>query len=141
MLAFSEGVVLAQRSGISREVAVDIFTHSVVASPMVGSRGPFVLKLPDGCVVRREHDAEDMLLALEMGRRLDVPLGTTGETNEFLTAARGMGITKEDFAVVLRGCWSRCWRCRAAAHVTGSYTYARPGNRIDALSLPEATSA
>ena len=43
---------------------------------------------------------KDMLLALEMGRQLDVPLPTTAATNEMLTAARGMGLAKMDFAVL-----------------------------------------
>jgi 3-hydroxyisobutyrate dehydrogenase-like beta-hydroxyacid dehydrogenase len=43
---------------------------------------------------------KDMLLALEMGRSLNVPLPTTAVTNEFLTAARGMGLVEQDFAVV-----------------------------------------
>jgi 3-hydroxyisobutyrate dehydrogenase-like beta-hydroxyacid dehydrogenase len=43
---------------------------------------------------------KDMLLALELGRKLDVPMPSTAVTNEFLTAARGMGLVKEDFAVV-----------------------------------------
>jgi 3-hydroxyisobutyrate dehydrogenase-like beta-hydroxyacid dehydrogenase len=43
---------------------------------------------------------KDMLLALEMGRQLDVPLPTTAVTNEFLTAARGMGFVERDFAVL-----------------------------------------
>ena len=41
-----------------------------------------------------------MLLALEMGRQLDVPLPTTAVTNEMLTAARGMGLARKDFAVI-----------------------------------------
>jgi 3-hydroxyisobutyrate dehydrogenase-like beta-hydroxyacid dehydrogenase len=41
-----------------------------------------------------------MLLALELGRQRNVPLPTTAVTNEFLTAARGMGKEKQDFAVV-----------------------------------------
>jgi len=45
---------------------------------------------------------KDLMLALEMGRRLDVPLPTTAVTNEFLTAARGMGLAKYDFAVVFK---------------------------------------
>jgi 3-hydroxyisobutyrate dehydrogenase-like beta-hydroxyacid dehydrogenase len=102
MLAFSEGMMLAEKSGISREVAVDVFTHSVVASPMVQYRGPFVLKLPDESWFDVNMMQKDMLLALEMGRRLDVPLPTTAVTNEFLTAARGMGFAKEDFAVVFK---------------------------------------
>jgi 3-hydroxyisobutyrate dehydrogenase-like beta-hydroxyacid dehydrogenase len=102
MLAFSEGIMLAEKSGISREVAVDVFTHSVVASPMVQYRGPFVLRLPDESWFDVNMMQKDMLLALEMGRRLDVPLPTTAVTNEFLTAARGMGFAKEDFAVVFK---------------------------------------
>ena len=102
MLAFSEGIMLAEKSGIPREVAVDVFTHSVVASPMVQYRGPFVLKLPDESWFDVNMMQKDMLLALEMGRRLDVPLPTTAVTNEFLTAARGMGFAKEDFAVVFK---------------------------------------
>src|SRR5256886_4489842 len=43
---------------------------------------------------------KDMLLALELGRQLDVPMPTTAVTNEFLTAARGMGVADKDFAVV-----------------------------------------
>ena len=100
MLAFSEGVLLAEKSGIAREVAVDVLTHSVIASPMVQYRGPFVLKMPDEAWFDVNMMQKDMLLALEMGRRLNVPLPTTAVTNEFLTAARGMGLAKHDFAIV-----------------------------------------
>jgi 3-hydroxyisobutyrate dehydrogenase-like beta-hydroxyacid dehydrogenase len=100
MLAFCEGVLLAEKSGIARETAVDVLTHSVIASPMVQYRGPFVLKMPDEAWFDVNMMQKDMLLALEMGRSLDVPLPTTAVTNEFLTAARGMGLAKQDFAVV-----------------------------------------
>jgi 3-hydroxyisobutyrate dehydrogenase-like beta-hydroxyacid dehydrogenase len=43
---------------------------------------------------------KDLLLALEMGLRLDVPLPTTAVTNQMLTAARGMGLEKQDFAAL-----------------------------------------
>ena len=102
MLAFSEGVLLAEKSGISREVAVDVLTHSVMASPMVQYRGPFVLGLPEESWFDVNMMQKDLMLALEMGRRLDVPLPTTAVTNEFLTAARGMGLAKYDFAVVFK---------------------------------------
>jgi len=100
MLAFSEGVLLAEKSGISREVAVDVLTHSVIASPMVQYRGPFVLKLPDESWFDVNMMQKDMLLALEMGRQLDVPLPTTSLGNELLTAARAMGLAHRDFAIV-----------------------------------------
>src|SRR6202041_1192519 len=100
MLAFSEGVLLAEKSGISREVAVEVLTNSAIASPMVKYRGPFVLKLPAEAWFDVNMMQKDLMLALDMGRALDVPLPTTAVSNEFLTAARGMGFAKQDFAVV-----------------------------------------
>jgi len=100
MMAFCEGVLLAEKSGITRETAVDVLTHSAVASPMVQYRGPFVLKMPEEAWFDVNMMQKDMLLALEMGRKLDVPLPTTAVSNEFLTAARAMGWEKKDFAVV-----------------------------------------
>jgi 3-hydroxyisobutyrate dehydrogenase-like beta-hydroxyacid dehydrogenase len=100
MMAFSEGVLLAEKSGIARNVAVDVLTNSAVASPMIKYRGPFVLGMPAEAWFDVNMLQKDMLLALEMGRALDVPLPTTAVSNEFLSAARGMGLAKQDFAVV-----------------------------------------
>ncbi len=98
MLAFSEGVLLAEKSGIKRETAVDVMVHSAIASPMVQYRGPFVLEPPEEAWFDVNMMQKDMLLAMELGRQLDVPLPTTAVSNEFLTAARGMGMAKKDFA-------------------------------------------
>jgi 3-hydroxyisobutyrate dehydrogenase-like beta-hydroxyacid dehydrogenase len=98
MLAFSEGVLLAEKSGIAREVAVDVLTNSAIASPMIKYRGPFVLQQPEEAWFDVNMMQKDMVLAMELGRQLDVPLPTTAVSNEFLTAARGMGWTKYDFA-------------------------------------------
>jgi 3-hydroxyisobutyrate dehydrogenase-like beta-hydroxyacid dehydrogenase len=100
MMAFSEGVLLAEKSGIAREVAVDVLTHSAVASPMIVYRGPFVLQQPPEAWFDCNMMQKDMLLAMDLGRQLDVPVPTTAVTNEFLTAARGMGLEKLDFACV-----------------------------------------
>jgi 3-hydroxyisobutyrate dehydrogenase-like beta-hydroxyacid dehydrogenase len=100
MLAFSEGVLLAEKSGISRAVAVDVLTNSAIASPMIKYRGPFVLQQPEEAWFDVNMMQKDMLLALELGRKLDVPLPTAAVTNEFLTAARAMNWAKLDFAVV-----------------------------------------
>jgi 3-hydroxyisobutyrate dehydrogenase-like beta-hydroxyacid dehydrogenase len=100
MLAFSEGVLLAEKSGIDRETAVEVLLNSVIASPMVKYRGPFVLGLPEEAWFDVNMMQKDLLLALEMGRELDVPLPTTAVTNEILTAARGLGLADKDFAVV-----------------------------------------
>ena len=100
MLAFCEGVLLAEKGGISREIAVDVLTHSVIGSPMVQYRGPFVLKMPEEAWFNVNMMQKDMLLALELGRQLNVTMPTTAVTNEYLTAARAMGWVEKDFAVV-----------------------------------------
>jgi 3-hydroxyisobutyrate dehydrogenase-like beta-hydroxyacid dehydrogenase len=100
MLAFSEGVLLAEKSGIPREIAVDVLANSAIASPMIKYRGPFVLNLPEEAWFNVSMMQKDMLLALELGRKLEVAMPSTAVTNEFLTAARGMGLVEKDFAVI-----------------------------------------
>ncbi|MCL4486596.1 MAG: NAD(P)-dependent oxidoreductase [Chloroflexi bacterium] len=100
MLAFSEGVLLAEKSGISRETAVQVLLNSVIASPMLKYRGPFVLEMPERAWFDVSMMQKDMTLALELGRQVDVPLPTTAVTNEMLTAARGWELAKEDFAAL-----------------------------------------
>ena len=100
MLALSEGVLLAEKSGIRREVALEVLSNSAIASPMVKYRGPFILKMPDEAWFNVNMMQKDMNLALELGRQLDVPLPTTAIANEFLTAARGLGLQEMDFAVM-----------------------------------------
>jgi 3-hydroxyisobutyrate dehydrogenase-like beta-hydroxyacid dehydrogenase len=100
MLAFSEGVLLAEKSGIARETAVEVLTHSVIASPMVQYRGPFVLQMPEEAWFDVNMMQKDLLLALELGREMKVPLPTTSTCNEYLTAARGLGLEKQDFAIM-----------------------------------------
>jgi len=100
MLAFSEAVLLAEKNGIPRQTAVDVLTHSAIASPMVQYRGPFVLKLPETAWFDVNMMQKDMLLALELGRQVDVPLPTAAAANEMLTSARAIGLVHEDFAVM-----------------------------------------
>ena len=100
MLAFSEGILLAEKSGIPRETAVEVLLASVIASPMIAYRGPFVLEQPDEAWFDVNMMQKDMNLALELGRQLDVPLPTTAVTNELLTAARAIRLAEQDFAAI-----------------------------------------
>lgn len=102
MLAFSEAVLLAEKGGIRRDVAVDVLTNSAIASPMIKYRAPYVLGQLDEVMFDCSMMQKDLLLALEAGRQFEVPLPTTAIANEYLTAARGMGLGKQDFAVVFQ---------------------------------------
>ena len=100
MLAFSESVLLAEKSGILREKAVEALLKSVIASPMLKYRGPFVLDMPDEALFNVVLMQKDMRLALEQGRAVGVPLPSTGLVHEMFTAARGLGLADKDFAAV-----------------------------------------
>jgi 3-hydroxyisobutyrate dehydrogenase-like beta-hydroxyacid dehydrogenase len=100
MLAFSEAVVLAEKAGIDRERAVEVLLKSVIASPMIKYRGPFVLGMPAEALFDVDMSQKDLGLALETGRRLGVPLPTVALTYQMLSAARGLDLADYDFAVV-----------------------------------------
>jgi 3-hydroxyisobutyrate dehydrogenase-like beta-hydroxyacid dehydrogenase len=100
MLAFSESVLLAEKSGIPREKAVEALLKGVTASPMLKYRGPFVLDKPEEALFSVILLQKDMRLALEQGRAVGVPLPSTGLVHELLTGARGLGLAEKDFAAL-----------------------------------------
>jgi 3-hydroxyisobutyrate dehydrogenase-like beta-hydroxyacid dehydrogenase len=100
LLAFCESVALAEKAGIARERAVEVLLKSVVASPMLKYRGPFVLGLPEEAWFNVAMMQKDLELAMELGRATGVPLATVALAHEMLTAARGRGLAEWDFAVV-----------------------------------------
>jgi 3-hydroxyisobutyrate dehydrogenase-like beta-hydroxyacid dehydrogenase len=104
VIAFCEGVALAEQGGVEREAVVDAMLKSVIASPVLGYRGPFILdgRMPEEPLADVTLQQKDMLLALEEGRRMGSPVPLTAAANEMLNAARGMGIDGNDFVVVHR---------------------------------------
>ena len=100
ILAFSESVALAEKAGITRERAVEVLLKSVVASPMLKYRGPFVLGLPAEAWFNVPMMQKDLQLAMELGHATGVPLPSVSLAHEMLNAARGRGLAEWDFAVV-----------------------------------------
>jgi 3-hydroxyisobutyrate dehydrogenase-like beta-hydroxyacid dehydrogenase len=100
MLAFSEGVLLAEKGGIDRELAVDVLMQSAVGSPMLKTRGPLVFALPERALFDVSLMRKDLHLALDAAGTLDVPLPTAAAAQQLFTAAGAMGYEHEDMAVV-----------------------------------------
>ena len=101
VIAFGEGVALAEKGGVSREIAVDAMLKSVVASPVLGYRGPFILegRMPKVPLADVALQQKDMTLVLELARKMGVPAPLAAAANEMMNACRGLGLGHHDFVV------------------------------------------
>ena len=102
VIGFCEGVALAEKGGVPREVAVDAMLKSVVASPVISYRAPLILEghISDATYGDVNLQQKDMLLALTLGRRMGVPVPLGAAANEMLNACRGLGLDHHDFVTV-----------------------------------------
>jgi 3-hydroxyisobutyrate dehydrogenase-like beta-hydroxyacid dehydrogenase len=98
MLAFAEGLVLAERSGIDPKLALDVMTASPIGSPMLKARADLVLDLPDDAWFDVSLMQKDVALALDTGRELHVPLPSAATADQLLTLARALGYERRDIA-------------------------------------------
>ena len=102
VIGFCEGVALAEKGGVPREVAVEAMLKSVVASPVIAYRAPLILEghISDATYGNVNLQQKDMLLALTLGRRMGVPVPLGAAANEMLNACRGLGLEQHDFVTV-----------------------------------------
>ena len=101
VIAFGEGVALAEKGGVAREVAVDAMLNSVAASPVLGYRGPFILegKMPQVPLADVNLQQKDMTLVLDLARASGMPVPLAAAANQMMNACRGMGLDRHDFVV------------------------------------------
>ncbi|GAC1522429.1 MAG: NAD(P)-dependent oxidoreductase [Ktedonobacteraceae bacterium] len=102
IVGFYEGLFLAIKGGVPVETALEVMLNSVIASPSLKYRAPSILAMPEEVWFNVNMMQKDMLLAEELGRELDVALPTVAISNQLLTAARAMGLAKQDFAIVYK---------------------------------------
>jgi 3-hydroxyisobutyrate dehydrogenase-like beta-hydroxyacid dehydrogenase len=102
IVGFYEGLLLALKGGVPLDTALEVMLNSVIASPALQYRTPFIREMPDEAWFDVNMMQKDMLLAEELGRELNVPLPSVALSNQFLTAARAMGLEKKDFAIVYK---------------------------------------
>ncbi len=100
ILAMAEGLLLAERSGVDRELALHVMTTSPIGSPMLQARAPLLLTLPNEPWFDISLMQKDLVLALETGRTLTIPLPTATTADELLTIARALGYEHRDIAGV-----------------------------------------
>ncbi|HEX6403157.1 MAG TPA: NAD(P)-dependent oxidoreductase [Pseudonocardiaceae bacterium] len=102
MLAFSEGLLLAQRDGIDPRLAAKVMVHSSIGSPMLRARVPLVLNLPDEAWFDVSLMHKDIRLALAAGRERRVPLPSAGVADDMLARAAELGYGHRDLAALYK---------------------------------------
>ncbi|MBI1881953.1 MAG: NAD(P)-dependent oxidoreductase [Chloroflexi bacterium] len=102
LLALFEGLALAEKNGIPRELALEVMLNSAIASPAMKYRGPFALELPKDPLFNMTGQRKDIFMALEMGHKSDVPLPITAATAQIMATASALGYGDEDFGVMYK---------------------------------------
>jgi 3-hydroxyisobutyrate dehydrogenase-like beta-hydroxyacid dehydrogenase len=102
MLAFAEGLLLADRDGVDRRVALDVMTQSSIGSPMLRARAPLVLDLPEDAWFDIELMHKDIRLALSVAGDLDVPLASADAAEKALSRAEELGYGRRDLAALFQ---------------------------------------
>jgi len=102
MLAFSEGVLLAERGGVDRSVALEVMSHSSIGSPMLRARAALLRELPENAWFDVAMMQKDLRLALDTGRDEGVPMPSTTTAEEMLSTSRAAGYQHRDIAVLFR---------------------------------------
>jgi 3-hydroxyisobutyrate dehydrogenase-like beta-hydroxyacid dehydrogenase len=100
MLAFSEGLRLAQRDGIDPHRAAEIMTESAIGSPMLKARVPLVLDKTDETWFDVLLMHKDIRLARQAGLEVATPLPTAAVADEILTGAERLGYGERDIAAM-----------------------------------------
>ena len=129
-LAFAEGLLLAERAGIDRDLAAELMVSSPIGSPMLKARAPLMLDLPQDAWFDIGLMQKDVVLALNTARALHVPLPTATTADGLLTVARGLGYERQDLAAVFE----------VLDHLAGDPAAPPCGDRRTSESPPTSTA-
>jgi 3-hydroxyisobutyrate dehydrogenase len=102
MLAFAEGLLLADRAGIDPNLASDVMTQSPIGSPMLKARADLVFDLPDQAWFDVSLMQKDIALALETARELRVAVPSATAADRVLKVAVDSGYGRRDIAALFK---------------------------------------
>ncbi len=102
MQAFSEGMVLARKNGISPQLMLDILDNSAAKSSLISAKAPAILARDFATNFSTKWMHKDIGLALESAKTAGLPLPLTGLTQQMLQAAIAKGFGEEDFCSTIR---------------------------------------
>lgn len=102
MLAFAEGLLLAERSGVDRQRALEVMESSPIGSPMLRARASIILDPPEEAWFDLSFMHKDIALALQTAQELQIPLPTAERADEVLERAEALGYERRDLAALFQ---------------------------------------
>jgi len=97
-LAFSEGLLLAERGGIDARLAAEVMSTSSIGSPMLKARVPLLLDLPQDAWFDVALMEKDIQLARRAGDEFAISLPSAGVADDVLARAIDLGYAHRDLA-------------------------------------------
>lgn len=98
--AFSEGLVLTDKSGLSQQTLLDVLELGAISNPMFKLKGPAMIQQKFPPAFPLKHQQKDMRLALALGDDVGVSMPVAAAANEVFKKARSMGLGDHDFSAV-----------------------------------------
>lgn len=102
LLAFFEGLLIAVKSGVDKEIALEVMMNSAISAPSVKARAPFAVELPEEPLFSNTGQRKDLMMALELGDKLNIPLNSAAATAQVMAISSAMGYADEDFGVMYK---------------------------------------
>jgi 3-hydroxyisobutyrate dehydrogenase-like beta-hydroxyacid dehydrogenase len=101
MLAFSEGLLFAERAGIDRELATSVMADSAIGSAMLRARVPLLLQPSSQSWFSVSLMDKDLRLARRVAGDMGVELPTASAAHELMALAEDEGRGNHDIAQAL----------------------------------------
>lgn len=102
LLAMYEGLLLAVKSGIDKQVALDVMVNSAITSPAMAYRASMAVELPKNPLFNTTGQRKDLSMALKLGAEMDIPMNSAAAAAQIMALASAMGYADEDFGVMYK---------------------------------------
>ena len=93
----AEALIFGKRGGLDWNQMIDILNNSVIASPLIGFKTPLLKKRDFPAAFTAAQMTKDFDLALDTGRKMDIPMPLTALVRQLYGAMKATGKAELDY--------------------------------------------
>lgn len=102
MAALSEGMTLAERSGLSKSDLLDVISLGAISSPMFSLKGPAMAAGDFPTAFPLKYQTKDLRLAMEVASLLEIDLPVSDATLSAYERAQRLNFGEQDFSALIK---------------------------------------